>query len=474
MGAGRDNTLFTSPTTATSSESEIVYVDNDPSKVLYSWTEVRRHNKKGDCWIVVNENVYNMSQFQQIHPGGSKIVAHYSGQDASEVFQAFHKDYERVNYFKKLYHIGRIDPDDPERNAQNLPSRIETRNAQRADLRNLRKIAMEMKLFEPSYAFFFAHGFQIVFFHILGYLLLLKFGGDPLPFTIALICHILAQGQADWTEHDYGHSSLFAQPKYNRYLQMFFLGILKGASADWWNFMHNQHHAKPNVIDKDPDVRIDPIFVLGKLEPVRKAEKNVKYNTKNLYPYTIQYIFFPFFAPLLFPVYFQIMTFRYAITRRKYADLASMLPFYLIHFGISFYALSFKEAMLFYVMMRFVESSWFTWVSQCNHIVMDIHDDEPTDSWLALQLKATCNITHSRFNDWFTGHLNFQIEHHLFPTMPRHNYVKIQPLVQSLCKKYDIKYVVKPLGQAFRDILMSLKKSGDIWEEAYVELKGSL
>jgi fatty acid desaturase len=50
---------------------------------------------------------------------------------------------------------------------------------------------------------------------------------------------------------------------------MFYLGILKGASADWWNYMHNQHHAKPNVIDKDPDVRIDPVFVLGKVEPIR-------------------------------------------------------------------------------------------------------------------------------------------------------------------------------------------------------------
>ena len=84
---------------------------------------------------------------------------------------------------------------------------------------------------------------------------------------------------------------------------------------------------------------------------------------------------------------------------------------------------------------------------------MDIHEDVNYDSWLHLQLKATCNLEKSAFNDWFTGHLNFQIEHHLFPTMPRHNLYKIQPLIQSLCKKYNINYVVKPMGRAFLDIL---------------------
>ena len=39
--------------------------------------------------------------------------------------------------------------------------------------------------------------------------------------------------------------------------------FFQGASADWWNHMHFQHHSKPNIIDKDPDTRIEPLFVLG-------------------------------------------------------------------------------------------------------------------------------------------------------------------------------------------------------------------
>lgn len=34
-----------------------------------------------------------------------------------------------------------------------------------------------------------------------------------------------------------------------------------------------------------------------------------------------------------------------------------------------------------------------------------------TDPLSPLQLAATCNVEQSFFNDWFSGHLNFQIEH---------------------------------------------------------------
>ncbi len=50
-------------------------------------------------------------------------------------------------------------------------------------------------------------------------------------------------------------------------------------------------------------------------------------------------------------------------------------------------------------------------VAQSNHVVMDVSHDDSNLSWFHMQLKATCNIEKSPFNDWFTGHLNFQIEH---------------------------------------------------------------
>lgn len=45
--------------------------------------------------------------------------------------------------------------------------------------------------------------------------------------------------------------------------------MCQGASTDWWNNMHFQHHSKPNIVDKDPDTRIEPLFLLGDTIPVR-------------------------------------------------------------------------------------------------------------------------------------------------------------------------------------------------------------
>ena len=59
---------------------------------------------------------------------------------------------------------------------------------------------------------------------------------------------------------------------------------------------------------------------------------------------------------------------------------------------------------------RCLESHWFVWVSQSNHLPMTIEHDRQV-TWLEMQLSATCNVEKSLFNDWFTGHLNFQIEH---------------------------------------------------------------
>ncbi|KAI4537235.1 hypothetical protein MG293_012098, partial [Ovis ammon polii] len=78
---------------------------------------------------------------------------------------------------------------------------------------------------------------------------------------------------------------------------------------------------------------------------------------------------------------------------------------------------------------------------------------------------ATCNVEYSFFNDWFTGHLNFQIEHHLFPTMPRHNCHKVAPLVKSLCAKHGLPYVNKPMLKAFGDILSQRQTLDSAGEE---------
>ena len=77
----------------------------------------------------------------------------------------------------------------------------------------------------------------------------------------------------------------------------------------------------------------------------------------------------------------------------------------------------------------------------------------------------SCPLTHPPVRP--AGHLNNQIEHHLMPTMPRHNYGKVKPLVEKMCKNHDIEYQSKTLLGAMADIVVSLSASGELWWEAY-------
>lgn len=57
-----------------------------------------------------------------------------------------------------------------------------------------------------------------------------------------------------------------------------------------------------------------------------------------------------------------------------------------------------------------------------------------------MQIASTRDIQANMFNDWFTGGLNRQIEHHLFPALPRHNLTKVSPYVKAMCQKHGLVY----------------------------------
>ena len=58
----------------------------------------------------------------------------------------------------------------------------------------------------------------------------------------------LLQAQAGWLQHDFGHLSVFKTSFWNHFTHQIILNVTKGAAAVWWNHLHYQHHAKPNVV----------------------------------------------------------------------------------------------------------------------------------------------------------------------------------------------------------------------------------
>jgi fatty acid desaturase 2 (delta-6 desaturase) len=417
---------------------------------VLTWQEVKKHTDRNDKWIVIDGKVYDITQWSRRHPGGSRVISHFAGQDATEAFQAFHNDLNHVKKYLKPIHVGEID------GGQSNPEEI------KEDFEKLRQTVKKMGLFRPSITFYILSILELIVLEAAAYYIMCTFGTGWIPWIIAVLLHTTVQAQAGWIQHDYGHLSVFQSSKWNHLVHQYTMCFTKGASCDWWNHLHYQHHAKPNVLHKDPDVRLEALFVLGETMPKRVAKekkKSMPYNWQHRY-------FFVLGPPLLFPIYFQYMVIKHPFVRKNWLDLAVMCLYYIRFFSCYFPLLGLPGALFFYFIIRCAESHWFVWVSQSNHIPMDIDDDKALP-WLPLQLNATCNVEKSWFNDWFTGHLNFQVEHHLFPTMPRHNLYKTSALVKSLCEKHNIPYVVKPLMTAFRDVVGSLKHSGQIWAAYY-------
>ncbi|CAF0958212.1 unnamed protein product [Adineta steineri] len=439
--------------------SSSVINENGNGKGQYTWEEIRRHSNKKDRWLVINNRVYDVTKWVK-HPGGQMVLNHYAGQDATEAFQAFHPEITRVQKYLKPFYIGDVCKDDEDNTDDD--------QALRDDFEKLKQKAIAQKLFTPSRLFFILACLHILAFEYAAYFVVFRFGTGWLPYLAAIVFYVIAEAQCGWIQHDFGHLSVFKKSKWNHLLHQIFIGFTKGASADWWNHMHFQHHSKPNVIDKDPDTRIEPAFVIGDKIPIRAAHRDVKYGKS--FPYHLQYLYFFLAAPLLFPLYFQFTTIRHAIKRRKWMDVFWLSLFYIKFFTLMPLVFGLFGAIKLLFIIRLFEGTWFVVVTQSNHVVMDVSHDDEKSSWFRMQLKATCNIDQSYFNDWFTGHLNFQIEHHLFPMMPRHNLYKLKADVMDICRKHNIRYISKPMGQAFVDILTSLEKSGRMWRETYEEL----
>ncbi|XP_014314023.1 fatty acid desaturase 2-like protein FADS2P1 isoform X4 [Myotis lucifugus] len=359
---------------------------------LYSWQEIQRHNQETDQWLVINRKVYDVTSWADRHPGGRRVLNHYAGEDATDVFRAMHLELDIARLYLKPLLIGELAPGEP--------SQERNKNAQLVeDFQELRRTLEAMNMFSANLGFFSLHLIQILILEALAWLMLWHFGnGWPITICISFLLTI-SQAQSSFLQHDTGHLSIFKKSKWNHLMHRFVMCHLKGLSVKWWNHRHFQHHTKPNIYPKDPDIDVGPLFLVGDLQPIKYGKKKIKY-----IDYEKQHLYFYMVGlPLLMPVYF---------------NLQSMQVMYLGRY------------------------------------------------WKVL---ATCNVEQSFFNDWFTGHLNFQIEHHLFPTMPRHNYQKVAPLVRSLCAKHGLQYVNKPILKAFGDIVRSLKKSAALWMDAYYE-----
>ena len=103
-----------------------------------------------------------------------------------------------------------------------------------------------------------------------------------------------------------------------------------------------------------------------------------------------------------------------------------------------------------------IRNLWSNAVIFCGHFpdgadkfTLDDLENETQAQWYLRQMLGSANFTGSQLMHFMSGNLSYQIEHHLFPTMPSNRYGRVAEQVQDLCRRWDLPYTSGPLYKQY-------------------------
>jgi len=257
--------------------------------------------------------------------------------------------------------------------------------------------------------------------------------------------------------HDAGHAQIARNRKINNMLGYIHADLILGISAGWWVGYHNQHHGHPNHLSLDPGIRSRPMI---------SDPRQTDGSTKLIRRFIIRHqavLFFPLY--LLDLVGLRVVTVRSLLGRavRHMVAEASLILMHLVAFAAgTLLVLSPLRALLFIVVQHAFFGLYIGAIFGPNHRGMPVrHGEEP--DWVHRQVTDARNVRPNRLIDFLFGGLNYQIEHHLFPTMPRPNLPRAQRLVREFCGLNQISYHQVPLVRAYREVVQHLAAVSRAW-----------
>nr|AAQ10732.1 delta-8-sphingolipid desaturase [Anemone leveillei] len=411
--------------------------------------ELAQHTNKGDLWISIQGKVYDVSEWVKDHPGGDAPLMNLAGQDVTDAFVAFHPG-SAWKYLDK-FHIGYL--------SDYVVSDVS---------KDYRKLASEFSkagLFEKK-----GHGIfmsllsvGIMFVVILSGVLLS--GNTWVHAACAGLLGILWM-QIGFVGHDSGHYNVMLTPKLNRFVQIFTGNCVTGISIGWWRWTHTAHHIAVNSLDYDPDLQHVPFLAVSK--DILSSLTSKFYGRKMTFDAAARFLvsyqhwsFYPVMAVARINLFTQ--SFLLLLSSRpmqdRYLELLGLMVFWGWYSLLVSCLPNWGERAMF-VAVSFAVSG-IQHVQFClNHFSAHTYVGPPrANDWFEKQTKGSIDISCSTWMDWFHGGLQFQVEHHLFPRLPRCHLRKISPFVKELCRKHNLPYVSVSFFEANKMTIATLRNA---------------
>jgi len=259
--------------------------------------------------------------------------------------------------------------------------------------------------------------------------------------------------QLGFLGHDAGHQQVFRSRRANRLLGLTVGNALIGVCFGWWVPKHNAHHAHPNQVDRDPDMG-EGFIAFGSAD-VQAGGRHIL--ARMLARWQGQ-LFFPLM--LFRSLGLHVSGIQKLIRQR---DRAAALEGSLITLNLAiyltalFWVLSPVKALAFIGVQQGLFSLYLGCSFAPNHKGMPVIDGDAQMGFARRQVITARNVTGGRFVDLMLGGLNYQIEHHLFPTMPRPNLARAQGIVRAFCIESGLGYCEESLLKSYRQTVRHVR-----------------
>jgi len=253
--------------------------------------------------------------------------------------------------------------------------------------------------------------------------------------------------------HDANHGTLFRQPAANLATARL-CSVLLGPSRHFWVHKHQKlHHRQPNVLGWDDDLETRGFL---RFSPARAWEDRFhrqEMKAPLIYAMnTLEWLFWKDFSCLASGRLNKWHSVDLS-SSEKGELLACKALYFLVFLLPPFLVLPVAWSVAAFVLFHAIFSWLLALVFQVAHLTRNMEFDGVIegDDWATHQMRTTADFaTGSRLTTWFTGGLNHQIEHHLFPNVAHSHYPALRHIVREVAERQGVPH--HDLGGTFSAI----------------------
>jgi fatty acid desaturase len=276
-----------------------------------------------------------------------------------------------------------------------------------------------------------------------------------IAFLIAALLGVLG-AQYGFIAHEAAHRQVFRNNRLNDWAGLILANLFAGLSYGFWMRKHNKHHQKPNQIGEDPDIDIRVLsFTVESRDTKRGVERWLSERQGYLFPLLL---FFTGFDLLLD----SMQSLRRSGRSRTHRSLEFALM--IVRQVTPYVVMGFMFGWLWAIALWFVMMLTFGFFMGAafapNHKGMPLVPRDAKLDFFERQVLTSRNIRGSWLKDNLMGGLNYQVEHHLFPSMARPHLKSAHEIVLAYCADKNITLVEMNLLSSYKAVITYLNKVG--------------